>query len=281
MKDFRVISLQMHITGRCNLRCKHCYIDEHQSEMSYSDIKKVIKQFDMLIKALGKEYPTETIVPQLRITGGEPFLHKNIKRILKFVCRKKYFLVIMSNGTLVRPEYLRLLKQNKRFQNFQVSIDGTERTHDEIRGDGNFGKVIEVLQLLYKNGVPTRVSFTAHEDNFADFPIIAEICRKYHVSTLWSDRYIPVYKSEFIRPISTELMPQYISILRQEKENPANEESGLRVENYRALQFLGSEDSPYFCKAGETLITVDEYGNIMPCRRLPIVCGNINNTTLS
>jgi len=36
----------------------------------------------------------------------------------------------------------------------------------------------------------------------------------------------------------------------------------------------------YVCSAGDSLITVDEYGNILPCRRMPIVCGNVFENTL-
>ena len=48
----------------------------------------------------------------------------------------------------------------------------------------------------------------------------------------------------------------------------------------RALQFLNSEGPIYSCSAGDSLITVDEFGNIMPCRRMPIICGNVHENTL-
>ena len=48
----------------------------------------------------------------------------------------------------------------------------------------------------------------------------------------------------------------------------------------RALQFFGSGEPVYSCSAGESLITVDEFGSIMPCRRMPIVCGNVFDSSL-
>ena len=47
----------------------------------------------------------------------------------------------------------------------------------------------------------------------------------------------------------------------------------------RALQFLCGGDI-YQCGAGKTLITVDEMGRIMPCRRMPILCGNVFDNTM-
>lgn len=272
------MALQLHITGKCNLRCKHCYIGEHAAELSYKEVKRAIKQFNSLIRKMKKVYH-EKVYSQLRITGGEPFLHKDILKILRLARGSRHFVVIMSNGTLLNKEIIQSLKHIKRLQAVQVSIDGKENTHDQLRGKGNFKKVIQALDLLNKHSIETRVSFTAHLNNYKEFPAVAEVCREHHVTTLWSDRYIPFHDNT-IKAIDAEHMEDYISILREVRYNAKNESTGLFVENYRALQFIGSADTPYSCKAGEILVTVDEHGDIMPCRRLPIVCGNINNTDL-
>ena len=44
---------------------------------------------------------------------------------------------------------------------------------------------------------------------------------------------------------------------------------------YRALQFQMTHDFAYGCTAGDTLLTVMENGDLVPCRRMPIVVGNL------
>ena len=44
---------------------------------------------------------------------------------------------------------------------------------------------------------------------------------------------------------------------------------------YRALQFQMTNDFAYGCTAGSTLLTVMENGDLVPCRRMPIVVGNL------
>ena len=44
---------------------------------------------------------------------------------------------------------------------------------------------------------------------------------------------------------------------------------------YRALQFQMTNDFAYGCTAGDTLLTVMENGDLVPCRRMPIVIGNL------
>lgn len=272
--------LQLHITGKCNLRCKHCYIDEHSTEMPLEDIIKVLNQFDELVKGI-IDRENEKVVKHLHMTGGEPLYHSRIKEILSLLnLRKKdYRIGIMSNGTMLNKEILEKLAELN-LEAFQVSLDGERRTHDKIRGEGNFDEVLRALDLLSEYGIPTRVSFTANQENYSQFPAVAKYCRKHQVNSLWSDRYIPFIDGE-LKALTEADTREYVKVLQEEHENIENAVAQLRVENYRALQFLSSGAQPYICKAGEALVTVDEYGNIFPCRRLPLNCGNIQQITLA
>ena len=278
MTDF---IFQLHITGNCNLRCRHCYMDEHCTNMPFSDIIRAVEQYEELIERLERQTGSK-IRAHIHFTGGEPLLHPEINQILRFFITKKnrFRYGIMSNGTLLNIKTLLLLKQ-LHLKAFQVSIDGDEATHDSIRGKGNYQKVLRALDILHFFRIPTRVSFTANRENYHKFSHIAQVCRDHNVRSLWSDRYIPFNSSTTIHPLTKDDMREYVAILQKERDNPKNIKGKLHVQNYRALQFLCSGDGIYYCKAGEGMITVDEYGNILPCRRLPIICGNIKQTNLT
>jgi radical SAM protein with 4Fe4S-binding SPASM domain len=49
----------------------------------------------------------------------------------------------------------------------------------------------------------------------------------------------------------------------------------------RALQFLVAGERPYRCRAGDSLITVMPNGDVYPCRRMPILVGNLMETPLA
>ena len=276
----RHILLQVHITGKCNLRCKHCYIDDHATEMSFEDFRLILKQYDELIKHLRKN-SKERIIANLHITGGEPFLHSALWKILWYLLcqRGKYELAFMTNGTLLSPRLIGVLKL-LRIKPLQVSLDGMQQTHDALRSQGNFERVLKGLDLLHKCRFPSRVSFTAHKGNFREFPQVAQLCREHHVSSLWSDRFIPCNPNQVLQPLDANDMQEYIDILRSEANHPLNRTCHIHIQNFRALQFLGSDDRPYFCKAGIDFMAIDEFGNIMPCRRMPIVCGNVHEDTV-
>ncbi len=275
-----ILTLQIHITGKCNLRCKHCYIEEHAEEMPLEDIIRAFKQFDALVKVKSL-LSGRKLSARINMTGGEPFLHSRIDEILDLLAEysKKYTIGIMSNGSYLTVTIVNKLKKIG-LAALQLSLDGNEQTHDFIRGGGNFETVVSAMDILYKENIPCRVSFTANSQNYTQLSEVARICRAHNVATLWTDRYIPFKKNDAVSALSPEQTKEYIKLINKEALNPINKDCGLWVQNHRALQFLGSQQTPYYCKAGEYLVTIDEKGNIMPCRRLPIVCGNINKTTL-
>ncbi|MDH4319534.1 MAG: SPASM domain-containing protein, partial [Desulfobulbaceae bacterium] len=58
---------------------------------------------------------------------------------------------------------------------------------------------------------------------------------------------------------------------------------GLRdsmVSMNRALQFLHGKGEPYICRAGDSLLAVMPNGDLLPCRRMPIVVGNLFRSNL-
>ncbi|MBE0427449.1 MAG: radical SAM protein [Nitrospirae bacterium] len=111
--SLRYIELQ--ITNRCNLKCKHCYIENKSfSELSVPRIKTVLKEFE------------EMQGLRVLLTGGEPLIHskfEDINEILpEFFIRK----VLFTNGLLVNKRILRNLNVDE----LQISIDGLEDAHD-------------------------------------------------------------------------------------------------------------------------------------------------------
>lgn len=278
MKTVKHMILQLHITGKCNLRCKHCYIADHGGELSYKEIFTILHQFSLLLNSMRRK-SGGPVCGHVHITGGEPFLHPQIHQILWLLMlyHRSFHYAIMSNGTVLK--HLHLIKWLN-LKALQVSIDGDHDIHDAIRGKGNLATVCQGLDALFHHGIRTRVSFTAHLGNYQLLPQVAEICLEHHVSSLWSDRYIPIPNGD-LQPMDAVHMKEYVGILRSLAHNPKYQAGGLTVQNHRALQFLDGEEIPYSCLAGEGLIVVDENGDVYPCRRLPIACGNIRDASLT
>lgn len=280
------ILMQFHITGRCNLRCKHCYRLEGDIEpLSFEDIKNVVDQFLELREKYNNFYHIKK-KGHINITGGEPFVRTDIKDILKLLGEHSdcFSYGVLSNGSFIDEEIMALLKKtNVSF--VQLSIDGDRKTHDELRAEGDYDRVFRKAEELEKHGIKTYISFTANKNNIIHLPHVAGECRKHGITKLWSDRLVPIGNGEEMLDLAVtkDVFPDYVKLLKKAKGNIITRKFNKKTEvtMNRALQFLYSDGLAYSCSAGDSLITVDEAGRIMPCRRMPVIRGDIFSTTLS
>jgi len=116
------LGISVDITNRCNLRCKHCYfLKQNQSEELCDE------EFLLRIQELKKNYPSVIHAAWL---GGEPLLRKE----LLFQCVRLFPInMIVTNGTIELP----VIKNGV----FNVSVDGTRKYYESIRGTGLYDKV--------------------------------------------------------------------------------------------------------------------------------------------
>lgn len=281
----KVLRLQWHITEKCNLHCTHCYQDENDlsPEVSGEKLFTVLNQYIHLLKKWN-------IKGHINITGGEPLINKNLPHLLETISKHQDLIsfALLSNGTLLTDKFAKKLKEwGCTF--YQISIEGNQEVHDTIRGKGNFEKCLDALRILKKNKIQSLVSFTSSKLNVDYFEDVAEICRKNKVDFLWSDRYIPLgqgsnMKEEMLQPLEVESFFEKMNTLHKKFKKSWFTKTEIKL--HRALNFLVSENTdcncfqPYKCSAGKSLITIMPNGDLLPCRRLPILIGNIFDTKM-
>jgi len=264
-----LFTLQWHITHRCNLRCTHCYQSDFTAFESADAMERVIHQYVELLKRLGMR-------GFLNVTGGEPLAHPGLFMLLDRAKAEGLETAVLTNGTLIGKSEARRLKACG-VDYVQVSLDGARKTHDGIRGSGSFDKAVQGIRYLRSEGVFTTVSFTAQRCNIGDFPKLARFCRDADVNKLWFDRVV-VPAEEDAGRLSVGSR-QYRALVRKAAKLARTTPATC----IRALQFLecGPDAPVYRCTAGERLLAVLANGDVMPCRRLPIVLGNVHGEGLA
>ena len=280
--------LQWHVTNRCNLRCSHCYQESYGgTELDFTELTETLHQYEAMLEDWRAQAatPRERVRGHITLTGGEPFVRSDFVRFLELIARKQqsFSFAILTNGSLIDLSLARRLRSLRpRF--VQVSIEGTEATHDRIRGQGDFQRTVRAIQLLRRFGVRTMISFTAHKDNYREFTDVARIGIRLGVDRVWSDRLIPntgaasSMGAEILSPDETR---EFFSIMAAARRDAARRWfCRTEIAMQRALQFLVEDGAPYHCTAGDSLITLLPDGEVYPCRRLPISVGNVRHTPL-
>ena len=270
--------LQWHITSRCNKRCKHCYIEDYEdTELNIDNLLEIGQEYLKLLNEYNK-INNCNLKGQINITGGEPFTYQNIWTLFDFFKEHEdsFDFAILTNGSYLNEETVKRLKTySPKF--VQISLDGNEGTHDDIRGKGSFKEVENALYMLQKYKIKSMVSFTANNSNYKEFSDVVKTARKYKAYKVWTDRMVPIGSSNKsdIDSLNSEMLKEYITIIRREKLKLINRFSKINIGGERSLHFLNGVSGCYKCNAGNGLIIILENGDVMPCRRLPLVCGNI------
>ncbi|EKQ56733.1 MULTISPECIES: radical SAM protein [unclassified Clostridium] len=275
--------LQWHITNKCNKRCKHCYQEDYYgTEFSLEELISFGKQYLELLYEFNK-VNNQNLKGQINITGGEPFIRKDIWGLLDFFKENNKYIEfgVLTNGSLLNEDVVSRLK----FYNpkmVQVSLDGSKKTHDNIRGKNSYTEVINSLKMLKKYKLKTVVSFTANNRNYKEFKDVVKVAQKCKVHKVWTDRMVSIGfgNNKDIRTLDKEQVIEYVNIIRNEQTKILNMFSKTIISGERSLQFLGGCGNCYKCSAGDGLIILLENGEVMPCRRLPIKAGNIKNSSL-
>ncbi len=154
--------LELIVTDRCNLMCKHCYIEKSGSgDLPVHSIKKIFDEFE---KSGGI---------RLMVSGGEPVLHKDFKHINDLVRHYDFRAILLTNGFHLNKYIISELN----FNEVQVSLDGMRRSHDYIRAPGSFDKAVTSIKLLRHIGIDVSVATMALRTNALEFDELGEFIR--------------------------------------------------------------------------------------------------------
>ncbi len=161
-------SLDIDITTHCNLRCLYC---SHFS--SDGDVDKDLpldewREFFKECNSIG--------IMKICLCGGEPLYRKDIREIIESIVNNRMRFSILSNGTLIDDDLAKFIKDTKRCNCIQVSIDGPDAdSHDKFRGKGSFDKALNGLKNLLRYNVPVTSRVTLNKYNYRRFPETAKL----------------------------------------------------------------------------------------------------------
>ena len=152
--------LLVHVTDRCTLRCRHCFIGTQTGvDLPLADVIRLADEF-VALQGL-----------RFIVSGGEPMMHRHFWTLNERLPDYPFRAILLTNGTLLDREAARAL----RFDEVQVSLDGPEDAHDLLRGTGSFRRAIAALRHLADAGVPTSVAsvvFAGNLERFDEFEVI-------------------------------------------------------------------------------------------------------------
>lgn len=254
--------LEVEITTRCNLDCRHCY--NRRRDIFDMPLKQIKNLF-----TLGEKAGIWTFI----VSGGEARLHPDFIKILQFIKKRprRFRLVLQTNGTGYKDADSGWLKL---FDLVHISYD--------VKADVRFGakKNLALAKKLRDSGVNCYLFVTLHKKNFRQInkmvrdagilkiPIGFNVCLPAeHLGLAYQlneKEFEKVEKKLF-------LLSRSRKILRYSSPLIATLDLG------KAGQWQGVRGG---CTAGVGACVVTPNGDVLPCPFLRLSAGNINRKSL-
>lgn len=141
------------LTNRCNLRCEHCYQWNEDGYHHQLDLKaqRADLPLPVLEKILRESRPAKS---RVYFWGGEPFVHRQINKILDMLVEEDREIIFCTNGHFI-ARHLDQLRRISHNLELLIALEGFEAEHDAVRGAGSFRTVtghINTLQALRASG---------------------------------------------------------------------------------------------------------------------------------
>ncbi|MFT6837237.1 MAG: molybdenum cofactor biosynthesis protein A [Sediminicola sp.] len=170
--------LRLAVTDRCNLRCNYCMPAEG-IDFAKNDKLFTIDELYTLSKIM-----VDQGIDKIRITGGEPFVRKDLMVLLRKMAKLEGLkdISITTNATLIGP-FIDELKELG-ITNINLSMDAIHKeTFDVITRRNEYETVYQNLIRLITDGFNVRINFIVLDgQNTQDILPILEAMKQYDVS---------------------------------------------------------------------------------------------------
>lgn len=149
-KEQGLKSLNLYITNRCNLCCKHCYMFAGTplvNELQSNEVLVLLKEF--------RRYGGCNLI----LSGGEVTERGDLREIVSAANELHLTITLLTNGIDWSDDLVEYISD--KVAEVQVSIDGyDEESNSKIRGIGQFQLALDTVKRFYDKGVRVTVAVT-------------------------------------------------------------------------------------------------------------------------
>ncbi len=264
------LKVQWRLTDLCNLKCKHCYLgNKNNVELSSSELIKIANK---IISAN---------VMEVTLTGGEPLMVKVLPELIYMFLNKNILVNVFTNGMLTESLIEKFnMMPNRSNLRFNISIDGLQETHENIRGIGTYQKLINNIKLLVANGYIVTTNTTLTALNYTEIPQLILAMKQIGVRTFqisnlinlgWAiendylkmDKEKTVIFESKIRELSEVCNDDFRFLYSPIPNNTAKENPTVFKIEKGKIEQIGTDI--WRCGAGKGKITISVNGDVLCC----------------
>ena len=257
------------ITYRCNAHCNmcDCFRDPTRPEEEI-DLETLKKLPEMVFT---------------NITGGEPFIRKDIYDIVRLLYTKTNRIVISTNGYFTD----RIIALCKQFPEvgIRISIEGLEETNNAIRGlpDGfnrGYNTLKTLVEMRHKNmGFGMTVQDMNCKDLTALYELSNEMNMEFATATLHNSFYFR--KTDNKIDDKRKVAEAFEDLINRLLKSRSPKKWARAYFNHGLIRYIYGQPRMLPCEMGTNGFFLDPYGNVLPCNGSTekMAMGNLHENT--
>ena len=254
----------------CNMNCDMCYVRLSRKEMEQQGHLHKAEEWIQL----GREMKDAGVL-FLLLTGGEPLLFPDFKKLYLELMQMGMILTINTNGTLIDEDWAHFFGQYKP-RRINITLYGADDVaYETLRHyPGGDAKTIKGIQRLKNESVDVKINGSVTKQNKKDMKRIYAIGQELH---------IPVHMDTYMLPGLHERKKTYeeqsrlgpVEAARADMETLKTEFHPEAFHQYvnHSIYNVQNADHSYTrqisCLAGNCSFTINWKGEMRPCVVLP------------
>lgn len=268
----RASAAQRPITGTlellpiCNMNCDMCYIRLSRTEM---EKKGRMRTADEWI-SMGEEMERAGVL-FLLLTGGEPLLFPDFRRLYLSLKERGMILTVNTNGTLIDADWAAFFGENKP-RRINITLYGADdRAYEMLcHYPGGFEKTVQGIRLLKERGVDVKINGSVTKSNRNDMEKLYAIGRELGAPVHMDTYMLPgIHERKLPFEAQSRLEPEEAAAAEMEMlRNEMNPEA-FRMYVRQMLLQIKKEGNVYSegitCMAGNCSFAVNWQGEMRPC----------------
>jgi len=215
-------------------------------------------------------------VSDVTISGGEPFLRRDIWKIMKKMKMKDIPFTLYTNGTLLNDEKIkRLIECGVKM--ISVSLNGARpETHNFVQNAPTFHRILEAMKSIKRKGMSLQVLFTLLKINTPEIDDLLVLAKEISIDVICFYPFYPAGRGKNALDL-LELNPKHIknilsTALKKAKEYSIKAYVGGCLNRYYSHMKKYSLIKGAPCAKLMCIITAD--GHLRPCNFLPFKTKN-------
>ncbi len=249
--------LQFQYNYKCNFRCEHCCItglrDNPAKKRSFTpeDVKELSRQAD------------EMGLAHIVITGGEPLVFSEFDEIVKAIDPQKFYITSDTNGWFLDVERAKHLKSIG-VDKIQLSLDSLNaKEHDDFRrSPGSHERCLKAIDAAQEAGLNIIIQTVVTKERIRSQEFVEFL-------EFLNGKGVPVFVT-YAKPVG-EWEGNYDVMINKDDMDYVRE---LEKKHNVFTHLTPSYGLNLGCIAVKRMVSITQYGDVMPCPYIHTTLGN-------